>query len=289
MYSVYIIYYQCNHIVQLHRTKCDPHLKLSSSYSRIRHSWTWYLIPMNAGNSGIGTITSLYMLQIGGTVKEVAICAFLTGLGVTIGCIFWGKMIDIMHLRGIVIIISSASMAILAILINLVSTVESLILISVSLGFLTSGAGSVLNLLVMEKSRKEVWLKTFNWTSMISCAGIVVAMVTGYLWLQHHDIKSYATVCAVISLSSLMLAIVFVKDKFSINTNATFTARSFITAMAKQYKRPELSFCSWSNPLQLACKIKRDKEFFSLQPYRFIIYQGIFSLHHIRHFSNITK
>jgi hypothetical protein len=36
----------------------------------------------------------------------------------------------------------------------------------------------------MEKSSKEEWLKTFSWTSLISAAGLVIAMVAGYFWLM---------------------------------------------------------------------------------------------------------
>ena len=202
------------------------------------------------------------MLQMGGTVKDVALSAFISGLAVTIGSIFWGKIIDTMHLRRTVIVISSASMAVLAALINLVSTIESLILISVILGFLTSGTGSVLNLLVMEKSRREEWIKTINWTSMFSCTGIVMAMMMGFLWLQEHNVKSYATLCAAISLSSLVLAITFIKDRFPENRNAASSSRHRITLMAKQSKYAKLSFFASANTIQLLYKITIDKKLF---------------------------
>ena len=202
------------------------------------------------------------MLQMGGTVKDVALSAFISGLAVTIGSIFWGKIIDTMHLRRTVIVISSASMAVLASLINLVSTIESLILISVILGFLTSGTGSVLNLLVMEKSRREEWIRTINWTSMFSCTGIVIAMMMGFLWLQEHNVKSYATLCAAISLASLVLAITFIKDRFPENSNAASLSRHRITPMAKQSKYVKLSFFASANTIQSLYKITIDKKLF---------------------------
>jgi hypothetical protein len=44
----------------------------------------------------------------------------------------------------------------------------------------------VTNLLVMEKSGKDDWLRTFSWMSLMSEAGLVVAMVAGYFWLRDH-------------------------------------------------------------------------------------------------------
>jgi hypothetical protein len=64
----------------------------------------------------------------------------------------------------------------------------------------------------MEKSRKEEWLKTYSWTSLISAVGLVIAMVAGYFWLLQYDAKTYAIACSAIAISSLALTIIFVKD-----------------------------------------------------------------------------
>jgi MFS family permease len=85
-------------------------------------------------------------------------------------------------------------------------------LLSALVGFFSVGPAPVTNLLVMEKSRKEDWLKTYSWTSLISAAGLVIAMVAGYFWLLQYDARTYAVACSAIALGSLALTIIFVKD-----------------------------------------------------------------------------
>jgi Kef-type K+ transport system membrane component KefB len=64
----------------------------------------------------------------------------------------------------------------------------------------------------MEKSRREDWLKTYNWTSLISAVGPVVAMLAGYVWLMEYSAQTYAIVCSAIAVSSLVLTVMFVQD-----------------------------------------------------------------------------
>jgi MFS family permease len=152
------------------------------------------------------------MLTLGEQVREVAIAMFISNFAATIGAIFWGKIIDIMHWRKMVITICSAAISITAGSIYFVSSAASLMLLSGLAGFFSVGPAPATNLLVMEKSRKTEWLRTFNWTSLISAVGLVISMLAGYLWLMQHDIRSYAIICSIIAISALVLTMLLVKD-----------------------------------------------------------------------------
>jgi MFS family permease len=152
------------------------------------------------------------MLTLGGQVREVAIAMFLSNLAVTLGAVFWGKLIDTMHWRRTIITICSAAIAITCASMYFVSSIPILMLMSALVGFFSVGPAPVTNLLVMEKSSKHDWLKTFSWTSLISSAGLVIAMVAGYLWLMQYDARSYAAICSAIAISSLVLTMMFVRD-----------------------------------------------------------------------------
>ncbi len=167
---------------------------------------------MNASSSGLSTIIPIYMLGLGGQVRDVAIALFLSNLAVTLGAVFWGRLIDAMQWRKTIIAACSAAIAITCGAMYFVSSIPVLMVLSALVGFFSVGPAPVTNLLVMEKSRKEDWLKTFSWTSFISAAGLVVAMVAGYLWLMKYDAQSYAVICSAIAISSLALTIVFVRD-----------------------------------------------------------------------------
>lgn len=167
---------------------------------------------MNACSSGISTVIPIYILSLSGQVREVAIAIFLSNLAVTLGAIFWGKLIDVLHWRRTILAISSVAIAVTAASMYFVSSIPFLMLTSALVGFFSVGPAPVTNLLVMEKSRKEDWLKTFSWTSLVSSAGLVIAMLAGYLWLMQYDARSYAIVCSAIAIISLALTLGFVKD-----------------------------------------------------------------------------
>jgi MFS family permease len=167
---------------------------------------------MNASTAGLSTIIPIYVLALGGSVREVALAMFLSNLAVTFGAVFWGRLIDAMHWRKMIIAICSAAIAITCASTYFVSSIPALMLLSALVGFFSIGPAPVTNLLVMEKSGRSDWLKTFSWTSLISSAGLVIAMVAGYLWLMQYDAQSYAVICSGIAVLSLALTIMFVKD-----------------------------------------------------------------------------
>ncbi len=108
-------------------------------------------------------------------------------------------------------------------------------LLSALVGFFSIGPAPVTNLLVMEKSRKEDWLRTFSWTSLMSSAGLVIAMLAGYFWLMQHDAQSYALICAVIAFSSVALTMMFVKDPpATLERKAITTSRVALVDRLKQ-------------------------------------------------------
>jgi MFS family permease len=186
---------------------------------------------MNASSTGLSTIIPIYILALGGDVREVAIAMFLSNLATTLGAIFWGRLIDSMHWRSTIVAICSAAIAITGASMFFVSSIPILMLLSALVGFFSVGPAPVTNLLVMEKSRKDEWLKTFSWTSLISAAGLVLAMVAGYFWLMHYSAQTYAVVCSAIAISSLALTMIFVKDP-----NNTLDRRALLRTPALFYR-----------------------------------------------------
>lgn len=204
---------------------------LQDSLSLTSRNWWWYLVPMNASCSGLSIIIQIYMLSLGGQVREVAMAVFLSNLAVTLGAVFWGKLIDAMHWLKTIVDICSAAVAITAASIFFISSTPLLMLTSALVGFFSVGPAPVTNLLVMEKSRREDWLKTYNWTSLISAVGPVVAMLAGYVWLMEYSAQTYAIVCSAIAVSSLVLTVMFVQD-----SPATLKRRAMVRLPAVIYR-----------------------------------------------------
>lgn len=190
---------------------------------------------MNASSTGLSTIIPIYMLALGGQVREVALALFLSNLAMTLGAVFWGRLIDAMHWRRTIIAVCAAAIAITCASMYFVSSIPALMLLSALVGFFSIGPAPVTNLLVMEKSGKGDWLKTFSWTSLMSSAGLVIAMVAGYLWLMQYDAQSYALVCAAIAALSLGLTMMFVRDPpMTLERKAIAMSRAALVDRLKQ-------------------------------------------------------
>jgi hypothetical protein len=76
-------------------------------------------------------------------------------------------------------------------------------------------------------------LKTYNWTSLISAVGPIIAMLAGYVWLMEYSAQSYAIVCSAIAISSLVPpTVMFVQDPPA----ATLKRRAMVRLPALIYR-----------------------------------------------------
>ncbi|MEO9321656.1 MAG: MFS transporter [Nitrososphaera sp.] len=193
-----------------------------------QHGWAWYLIPLNACGNGFGLYVPLYLLQLGGSVIEVALAAFLTGIANTIGSFVWGKLIDSFGWRATAVMISALSTLSISIITYFVSDISSVTALWTLLGFLTAGGGPATNLLIMQRSRREDWSDTFSWTSLISNGGIVIGMVVGFLWLAYsNDVHSYALACSLMSASAAAIVYpVFKRERAELRQRAASSAQA---------------------------------------------------------------
>lgn len=148
--------------------------------------WMWYLIGTDASASSLTTIIPLYMLQLGGTVKDIAFAIFLTNLAMMIGAFFWGKLSDATHWRRALVLICLAGMSgVGALILLLDSEIHHLLLFSALVGFFSIGSAVSLNTLVMENAKSDSWVRLLSSSVLLSSSGAVLSMLTGYLWLNY--------------------------------------------------------------------------------------------------------
>jgi MFS family permease len=93
------------------------------------------------------------MLSLGGQVREVAMAVFLSNLAVTLGAVFWGKLIDAMHWRKTIVDICSAAIAITTASMFFISSIPLLMLMSALVGFFSVGLAPLTNLCLLWKSQ----------------------------------------------------------------------------------------------------------------------------------------
>lgn len=180
------------------------------------HIWSWYLVPLNAGSTGLSTIIPLDMLQLGATAGQVAMAVFLSGIASTVGALLWGKLMSTANLQVMVILVSAGSIVVTSIVMMLfISNFYGLLLISTLNAILTAGSGPVTNMLIMQRSHETERIKLFSWTSLISCVGLVIAMVVGYVWLNYYSTKSYSAICGLIGVAAVLLTLFFTRRSSS--------------------------------------------------------------------------
>jgi MFS family permease len=148
------------------------------------------------------------MLQLGGTVKDVAIAIFLSNLAMMIGSFFWGKLSDVTHWRRAMVLLSLAGMfSVGASILLLGPDIPFLLLFSALVGFFSIGSAVTLNTLVMERSKSESWVRLLSSSSLLSSSGAVISMLAGYSWLIYSgDTRSLAFASAVFAGISLAMA-----------------------------------------------------------------------------------
>jgi MFS family permease len=159
------------------------------------------------------------MLNIGATGGQVALAAFLSGIASTIGAFIWRKLMDSPNRQLLVILASAGSIAASAIALLFISDISSMLILSAAIGITTAGSGPVTNMLIMKKCQGDERIKLFSWTSIISCAGLVIAMAAGYVWLRYFDAKSYSIICCISAILAICLALFFIRGSQRLELN----------------------------------------------------------------------
>ena len=168
--------------------------------------WIWYVLPSNVTAQGLSTVIPLYVIFLGGGIGEVAIISAIQNGAISIGSIFWGKIIDRFHVRRQILLVSFFVVILCSIWMYFTTSIVMLYGIVPILGFFMVARNPVTQLLVMESVKKNLWSWLFARTSIISSLGMLVAMAIGAVGSLYFDVRPYFLICALSSGVAMALS-----------------------------------------------------------------------------------
>ncbi|VVC06231.1 Major Facilitator Superfamily protein [uncultured archaeon] len=168
--------------------------------------WFWYVLPSNVTAQGLSTVIPLYVIFLGGGIGEVAIIAAIQNGALTIGSIFWGKIIDRFHVRRQILLVSFFVVILCSLWMYFTSSIAVLYGIAPILGFFMVARNPITQLLVMESVKKNLWSWLFAKTSIMSSLGMLIAMAIGAIGSLYFDVRPYFLICAASSGMAMALS-----------------------------------------------------------------------------------
>ena len=182
--------------------------------------WFWYVLPSNVTAQGLSTVIPLYVIFLGGGIGEVALIAAIQNGALTIGSIFWGKIIDRFHLRRQILLISFFVVILCSIWMYFTNSIVVLYGIAPILGFFIVARNPITQLLVMESVKKNLWSWLFARTSIMSTLGMLTAMAIGAVGRLYFDVRPYFLICAASSGIAMALSVAIKGENFHLERSS---------------------------------------------------------------------
>ncbi|HXX06003.1 MAG TPA: MFS transporter [Candidatus Bathyarchaeia archaeon] len=207
--------------------------------------WIWYVIPSNVTAQGLSTVIPLYVIFLGGGIGEVAIIAAIQNGALTIGSIFWGKIIDRFRVRRQLLLISFFVVILCSLWMYFTSSILILYGIAPILGFFMVARNPITQLLVMESVKKNLWSWLFARTSIMSTLGMLIAMAIGAVGSLYFEVRPYFLICAASSGLAMALSVTVKGGSFHLERSSIAHSIHGLTYAISHYhfvfpKIPEL-------------------------------------------------
>jgi MFS family permease len=177
-----------------------------------RTNWIYCVLPINIALGPVGTFVQLYILELRGTVLDIALATTLFNAVSIPAAIIWGSATDRFQRRKTIIPASYLMVAGTLILFILTKTIYGIDVLYSVFSLLSSAAATPLNLLIMETQPKSRWTSTFARFSMISSIGVTGGLLLGVAWGDFLPFHLLVVPLAALSVLSAALAAATIKE-----------------------------------------------------------------------------
>lgn len=154
----------------------------------------------------------LYILQLGGTVIDVALLTTIYNMMLIPSSIFWGSITDRLSRRRLFFIISYVGIAVIFGLMLLLQNIYWLAFLYGWLAYAVVANAAASNLLVMETTAKRSWVSSYAKLSLTGNLGAIIGLIIGLFWSSILPLRDFLAFCSLSSLVSLGLAFAFVRE-----------------------------------------------------------------------------
>jgi len=174
--------------------------------------WFYSLLPVDIATGPVATLIQLYILELHGTVIDVALAITLFNAVSIPAAIIWGYVTDRFQSRRTIIVLSSVAISGNLILLPLANSISGAALVYALFSLVSSVSATPANLLIMETQRKSRWASMFARFSMVSSVGNTLGLVLGAAWSVYLPVSLLVLPLSALSLASALLSFVMIKE-----------------------------------------------------------------------------
>jgi MFS family permease len=174
--------------------------------------WVDAIIPFNIALGPVGTLIQLLILNLHGTVIDVALAITLFNAVTIPAALVWGFVTDLYQRRKAIIVASYAATAAILVSFLFANTQFWVSMIYAAFSFATVASTTPLNLLVMETEKKQKWATAFARFSMVTSVGQTVGLILGVGWGLFFPLLYLVIPLAILSIVSATLSVLMIKE-----------------------------------------------------------------------------
>jgi MFS family permease len=175
-------------------------------------AWVDAILPFNIAFGPVGTLIQLLILNLHGTVIDVALAITLFNAVGVPAAVVWGFVTDRFHRRKPIIAASYLVTGAILVSFLFANTGYLVSLLYAAFSFATSASTTPLNLLIMETERKQKWAIAFARFSMITSIGQTVGLILSVGWGLFLSLNYLVVPLAVLSVISAALSVLMIKE-----------------------------------------------------------------------------
>lgn len=154
----------------------------------------------------------LYILQLGGSVIDVALLTTIYNVMLIPSSIFWGSITDRLSRRRLFFLISYVGIAAIFGFMLLLPDIYWLAFLYGWLAYAVVANAAASNLLVMETTAKRSWVSSYAKLSLTGNLGAIIGLTVGLFWSSIFPLREFLAFCSLSSLVSLGLTFAFVRE-----------------------------------------------------------------------------
>ena len=174
--------------------------------------WFYSLLPVDIATGPVATLIPLYILELHGTVIDVALTITLFNAVSIPAAIIWGFVTDRFQSRRTIIVLSSVAISGNLILLPLANSISGAALVYALFSLISSASATPANLLIMETQRKSRWASMFARFSMVSSVGNTLGLVLSTAWSVYLPVSLLVLPLSALSLASALLSFVMIRE-----------------------------------------------------------------------------
>ena len=175
-------------------------------------NWIYSVLPFNVALGPVSTFVQLYILELHGTVIDIALAVTLFNAVSIPAAMIWGFATDKLPRRKPIIVASYLAVAGTLAIFLFTRSLYGVDLLYAAFSLFSSAAATPLNLLIMETKPKSNWAVGFSEFSMVSGVGVTIGLVLGVAWGDFIPLHLIVLPLADLCVLSAALSVVMIKE-----------------------------------------------------------------------------